>query len=124
MSKPRGGGYRPRKDKAMRSYRDCEKVFIGASDSGFLVLVGVGEDFAKSELLDFGEDGSYMAYIVEQMDGDEVAIPDHYRMVRSFRDWLRVYDDEELVQNFMASKIRVWRAGEMGCIIELDHRTK
>lgn len=36
-----------------------------------------------------------------------------------FTDWLRIYDDSSLVKEFHADVIKVFRAMEFGCIIQL-----
>lgn len=44
----------------------------------------------------------------------------HYEQVAEFRHWLKIYDDTKLTTYFPdADEIRVYRAGEMGCIIQL-----
>ena len=36
-----------------------------------------------------------------------------------FKAWLKIYDDEGLTEDYSADKIRVYRAGDFGCIIQL-----
>lgn len=97
-------------------YKDYEKQFIGYSNIGSLVLAGFQNENGFTTIpLHFGQDGSYSAYIIE---GD-VEIGSHYEKRAEFDFWLKIYDDEELVRKFEAKKIAVYRAAEMGCIINI-----
>lgn len=102
----------------MKSYKDFEKEFIGDSDIATLIMVGY-DSKEKGGLslkkLNFGEDGNYRAYIVE----GEAEIGSHYELVAEFTDWLRIYDDTSLAKEFHADVIKVFRAMEFGCIIQL-----
>lgn len=99
----------------MKTYKDFEKQYIGDSDIASLILVGYKEDELATEILKFGEDNSYYAY---RVFGANVNIGSHYHKVAEFKKWMRVYDDCELVKEYHADKIIVYRAGEMGCIIQ------
>ena len=101
----------------MKNYKDFEKEYIGSSDVANLILAGYkkGEGFTCQKL-NFIRDGSYNAYIVE---GKDVEIGEHYNKVAEFESWTKIYDDEELVKTFIADEIIVYRAAEMGCIIQL-----
>nr|DAY64150.1 MAG TPA: hypothetical protein [Caudoviricetes sp.] len=96
----------------MKNYKDFAKMYIGESDIASLT-VRSGSTVAA---LDFGQDNEYQAYIV---DGN-TAIPDHYHLVLDLKHWINIYDDRELAFSASADHIRVYRAGEMGCIIQLD----
>ena len=100
----------------MKTYKNFEKQYIGSSDIASLILAGYkdGEGFVTIPL-HFGQDGSYSAYNAE----GEAEIGRHYHKVAEFDTWLKVYDDEELVKRFNAGKIIVYRAAEMGCIIQI-----
>lgn len=99
----------------MKNYKDFNKQYIGFSDIASLVLVGFGENDVETQLLHFGRDGAYDAYVV---DG-ETEIGAHYELVASFSSWTRVYDDSSLCLNLSGEKINFFRAGEMGCIIQV-----
>ena len=100
-----------------KSYKEFEKVYIGDSDIASLILAGGGlYTPIWTQTLSFGEDASYYTYVV---NGKDVEIGAHYREVAKFKSWLKIYDDYELVKTFKANKIVVYRAGEMGCIIQL-----
>lgn len=99
----------------MKSYKDYDKKFIGVSDIASLVMVGFGEKEVESKMLHFGGDGSYSAYIV---DG-EAEIGAHYEKVATFAHWFKLYDDSGLTLSTYGSEINVYRAGEMGCIIQV-----
>ena len=108
----------------MKSYKEFDKEYIGTSDSASLILCGCPydckiEDMEKESLkyLNFGEDGSYYAYIIKEND---VEIGNHYKKVVSFKNWLKIYDDFELAKCFRINgRIDIYRAGEFGCIIHL-----
>ena len=100
----------------MKTYKDFEKQYIGCSDIASLILAGCNEKKGLSlKELHFGGDGSYQAYIVEE----EAEIGSHYRKVAEFSTWMKIYDDEGLVKLFKGKKIIVYRAAEMGCIIQI-----
>lgn len=101
----------------MKTYKDFERMYIGSSDIASLVMVGYAKGKGvSSTMLKFGKDDSYSAYIVT---GEDVTIGAHYQKVAEFKSWLKIYDDEELVRQFEAAKIIVYRAGLLGCIIQL-----
>lgn len=97
----------------MTNYKN-DMRHIGASDAAALVMVGISEQQMKSQLLHFGKDGSYKCYFCNERN----EIPDHYKAVAEFEQWLMIYDDNALTLNVHADKIVVYRAGEMGRIIQ------
>lgn len=99
----------------MKSYKDYEKQFIGESDIASLVMVGFGENEVESKMLHFGGDYAFFAYIV---DGD-AEIGEHYEKVATFTHWFKLYDDTGRTKSFTGREINVYRAGEMGCIIQV-----
>lgn len=108
----------PRYGGKMRYYKDCPVLNMGYSDIAALVLVGFKENEsagAVSELLKFGSDGSYKAYIVPE----DTAIPEHYKKITTFNKWLKVYDDGQRIIEFRAKKINIYRAGNFGMIVQL-----
>ena len=106
-------------DFNMKTYKDFEKQFIGCSDIASLILAGYVEGKGMNlKELHFGQDASYSAYIVE---GNDVEIGSHYNKVAEFNSWMKIYDDEELTKSFHADRIIVYRAMEMGCVIQLIH---
>ena len=103
----------------MKTYKEFVKQYIGSSDIASLILAGyVKEKGLDLKELHFGQDDSYSAYIVE---GDDVEIGSHYSKVAEFNTWLKIYDDNELTKSFYADRIVVYRAAEMGCVIQLIH---
>lgn len=98
----------------MKNYKEYEKRFIGASDIAALILVGCDENGLKTSTLDFGEDGSYMAYVVDE----DAEIGAHYKKVADFKHWLKIYDDDELTYQVNAQEINIYRAGDFGCTIQ------
>ena len=103
------------------SYKDvC--VVLGGSDIATLIMVGMTmEDrpATTSHLdmkeLSFGEDGEYSAWLI---DGD-TSVPEHYTLTAEFKNWLKIYDDEGYCTYFTAPFIRVYQAGQFGCLIQL-----
>lgn len=102
----------------MKNYKDFEKTFIGGSDIATLIMVGCRDDGGGlvTEPLRFGGDGSYYAYIVE---GEDVQIGSHYRLVATFNHWLKIYDDDERVYSDDAKEFRIYRAGDYGVILQV-----
>ncbi len=99
-----------------KNYKDCKKIPMGYSDIAALVLVGCREDKgAMTELLNFGSDGNYSAYIALE----DTEIPEHYRHIASFNHWLKIYDDSERIISLSAQTIKVYRAGDFGMILQL-----
>lgn len=92
-----------------------------AVKSGDITLEELGDMYKlemvnglKTSTLDFGEDGSYMAYVVDE----DAEIGAHYKKVADFKHWLKIYDDDELTYRINAQEINIYRAGDFGCIIQ------
>lgn len=101
-----------------KTYKDFYKDIIGSSDIASLILVGCEPDGKlKTQILNFGQDDTYSAYLIDESD---VEIGSHYHEAARFYHWMKIYDDDGLVENFNADEIVVYRAGEMGCIIQLN----
>jgi hypothetical protein len=81
---------------------DYEKQYIGGSDVAALILVGCKEHGIHTDVLHFGEDNSYNAYIVDEL----AIIPDRYKLVHEFSSWMKIYDDDSMVKKFEAEKSR------------------
>lgn len=99
-----------------KNYKDYEEKYIGSSDISSLIMVGcrVTEGLVM-EPLHFGSDGSYSAYVVDS----DAEIGQHYTLVASFDHWLKIYDDQGLTYSVRGRIIRVYRAGNFGCIIKI-----
>lgn len=95
----------------MKDHHNYETCFIGSSDIASLTLRGP----MRADVLDFGEDGRYRAYIVDE----QATIPAHYKLKFETTAWLHVYDDDCLAYRAAADEIKVYRARERGCIIQL-----
>lgn len=95
----------------MKSYKEYAPILLGSSDIASLT-VRSGEDVIG---LKFGSDGYYKAYLVDA----EAEIGGHYRKVLELKGWVWIYDDEERVFRARADEIIIYRAGEMGMIIQL-----
>lgn len=112
--------YRSREERTEQERKQNEKLqrvrekVYRASDIAALILVGCDENGLKTSTLDFGEDGSYMAYVVDE----DAEIGAHYKKVADFKHWLKIYDDDELIYRVNAQGINIYRAGDFGCIIQ------
>lgn len=114
-----------------KSYKSYPKRFIGWSDIARLTVVA-SEGFHG---LEFGEDGCYSAYIVDE----NAEIGDHYDLVFTEHHWIWIFSDydvndvnctdenddcyyEHIAHGraiFEGKTINVYRAGMMGCIIQI-----
>lgn len=102
----------------MKTHYAYTKHYIGGSDVARLIIC----DAVDTKRLNFGSDGSYFAYFV---DGD-CLIPDNYRLVyespkSELMDtvWVKIYDDDGLTQTLEGQKIKIYRSGDFGCIIQI-----
>ena len=69
----------------MAYYKNYLKEYIGASDAARLLVEGVNDEgIMDVKRLNFGEDGSYNAYIVDA----RCEIPSHYQLQFSFNDFI------------------------------------
>lgn len=105
-------------EREMENYKDYEKQCIGCSDIASLILRGINtNDELELKALKFGGDGVYWAYIVDA----DTEIPEHYTQVAEFKYWMQIYDDMARTATFRTKgneKIKVYRAGMYGCIIQ------
>lgn len=102
----------------LNDYHSCEKIRIGSSDIAALIAVGCGKDDLKTAVIDFGEDGSYSAYVC----GEKTTIPDYYKKVFECQAWLKIYDDTGLMFDSGYSgfnRFAIYRAGSFGTIIKM-----
>ncbi len=111
----------------MKTHYEYARECIGVSDIASLIIRGgaIAEErkistYGVLEVLSvcnltMGGDSMYHAYIVDE----KCEIPEYYKLVKIFEHWIQIYDDEMLVKEFSADKIRVYRAGRYGTIIQL-----
>jgi hypothetical protein len=106
------------------------KLYIGSSDVACLTLTGLKQDGVSATVLPFNGDGDYHAWVVADLD----LIPSYYMLKEcysfkhiyltgeeeSVKAWLNIYDDDGLVVELEAKEIRVYRAGEFGCLIYIE----
>lgn len=95
----------------MKNYKE-HKAYLGFSDVASLTLRAPD----KTAILNFGEDGEYHAWMV---DDENVEIPEHYTKQFECEHWLKVYDDDACSLNVKSPKIEVYTAGQRGCLIRL-----
>lgn len=88
---------------------------LGCSDIASLLLRGCSEKGQETHILNLGGDNSYTAWIIDET----VDIPSHYHFECEFHTWMWVYDDFERMGKFEGDKIRVYRAGMMGILIQI-----
>ena len=79
----------------MKSYKEYDREFIGDSDIAALTFVGTTKN------------------------GDHYTLEMEFETSSGFKAWLKIYDDEGLTADYSADKIKVYRAGDFGCIIQL-----
>ena len=98
------------------THHDYEKVFIGSSDSARLkVIHRVGNHVSKT-YLNFGEDGEYKAYIVDE----SCTIPDTYELRHSFEGgYVDLFDDEGYNVYIKGETVKIYRRGDFGCIVKI-----
>lgn len=99
----------------MAWYKDNTQS-IGYSDVASVVLRGIQDGKQVVKLLNFGEDGDYKAYIVEDRD----LIPEHYFLKEAFNYWMDIYDDETCTLKLKGDVIEVYTAGMRGCLILIE----
>ena len=100
----------------MASYKKYKGIWLGSSDVASLTVRTIGEDGRiKLAALDFGEDGNYSARLVPQ----DAEIGAHYALDVVGLVWLDIFDDELLTFRARADEFRIYRAGVMGCIIQV-----
>lgn len=92
------------------SYLTYKKVNIGLSNISSLVF----RDPAHADIINFSKDGYYYAYLCD----DKAVIDKKFELIKSYKLWLRVYDDDELILHCFADEIKVYKNEDM-CIIQL-----
>jgi hypothetical protein len=96
-------------------------AFLGSSDIAQLTMVGIVPDEGAVPFpLKFGADGIYKAWI--QYSKGPAEVPSHYRLIKEYTTWLKVYDDRFRTFDIMldGAKISVYRSGCYGCIICIE----
>ena len=94
------------------SYLTYKKVNIGLSNISSLVF----REPENADIINFSKDGYYYAYLCD----DKAVIDKKFELIKSYRLWLRVYDDDELILHCFADEIKVYKSEDM-CIIQLIH---
>ena len=95
----------------MKNYKEYGKSYTGMSDGARLRVVWG----ANHEWLEFGEDGTYYAYIVDE----DCEVPEHYHLVMTCNGTTDIYGDDLSGVHISADKIEIYRAGERGCLIKV-----
>lgn len=98
------------------THHDYEKVFIGSSDSARLKVIHRVGGYVSKSYLNFGEDGEYEAYIVDE----KCTIPDTYELRYSFEGgYVDLFDDEGYNVYIKGETVQIYRRGNFGCIIKI-----
>ena len=102
----------------MKDHHSYDKKYVGGSDIAALTCLSISNDGLIPELVRFGSDGEYMAYVVDA----ECSIPASYELTISHdgRGWMKLYDDD--AKEFEArfeNGFRIFRRGERGIIIQV-----
>lgn len=111
-------------ENKMKNYKENRK-YIGNSDIASLRLLMFTEDGDFiDDVLNFGEDGVYHAYII----GEDVEVPSHYHLEKTSYGSITFFssDDEIVVlTNFgeidysKRGKMEIYTAGNFGVIVKL-----
>lgn len=88
-------------------------ISLGKSDIASLVLRSKN----KVEILKLGENGVYIAWIIQ-----DIKAPENYKMLTEFKDFLWIYDDLERVARIVSQTIEVYRSGPRDVLIRLLRR--
>lgn len=96
------------------NHHTCNKTYIGSSDIASVYITGSKDGNTVINEIHFGGDDSYHAYMADET----VIIPDYYRLVADVEGPATITDDYESFAIENKGPIRVYRAGEMGCIIQ------
>lgn len=72
-------------------------------------------EYLKSKIINFGADAEYFCYIIDE----SYEVPSHYKLVETFANWIKIYDDESLTFKIDAPVIALYRAGMFGIIIRV-----
>ena len=107
----------------VKNYKDTI-ISLGGSDVACLICRGFlknsdnSEYEYKAELLNFGEDGEYDAYLVTD---PEVEIPSYYTKRLQFQHGIDIFDDFQKVADLgdLNTIGNIYRAGDFGCIIQI-----
>ena len=83
------------------SYLTYKKVNIGLSNISSLVF----RDPEHADIINFSKDGYYYAYLCD----DKAVIDKKFELIKSYKLWLRVYDDDELILHCFADEIKVYK---------------
>lgn len=98
------------------THHDYEKVFIGGSDSARLEVIHATEHGVSTHYLNFGEDGDYKAYVVDE----KCTIPDTYELRCAFEGGcVDLFDDEGYNVHIEGETVQIYRRGDFGCIIKI-----
>ena len=110
-------------------YHESEKIYIGESDSAQVLISGISADTHKltRHMLNFGEDGSYYAYKIDQrvLKSKKLKWPcsNHYSKQFSFINLIYIVDADGLVCDLEipeGMQLNIYRSGLRGCIFELE----
>ena len=99
------------------------RLLAGISDIAMLTCMGMTDqeglqptdDRIKYLPIHFEGDGDYLASIITE----EYEAPEHYHLVRTFKHWVKVYDDRQCMLQIEGSKIEIYKAGGYSMLIRI-----
>lgn len=111
-----------------RTYKAYPKQNLGNSDIANITVRYASDEIENNNYihyfnLHFGSDGDYYAYLI---DNDYCKIPQHYELVFD-KDvyWADFIDDKEATYHINKQcNLKIWRAGNFGCIIQIVQEGK
>ena len=96
-------------------YKDYNIEVLGSSDSARLKII---DSVGGISYINFNADGGYNAYIVDE----NAEIGAHYKLINTYHDYIVVCDDMGISNVFKAYMIKIYRAGNFGCIVQLINK--
>lgn len=109
----------------MKHYNDYEFPvrFGGESDVAMVHVVGSSGEEAPNHfdtaVLLFEGDGAYKVHCIYRKTDENVFIGEHYSLVKTFKSWADVYDDENKVLEASGEIINIYNSGCYTYLIEV-----
>lgn len=111
-----------------RTYKEYPKQHLGSSDIANITVRYADDEIENHNYihyfnLHFGGDGDYYAYLI---DNDYCKIPQHYELVFDKKVYLVDFIDDREVTYHISKQcnLKIWRAGNFGCIIQIVQEGK
>lgn len=106
--------------KCSKDFTTKDKIVFGKTVNikyGYFALEPTfkNDDYLKSTIINFGADADYFSYLIDE----SYEVPSNYKLVDTFRNWVKIYDDENLTFKIYAPVIAIYRLGVFGMIIRV-----